>query len=62
MLWCLSFGQPFEKHLQNGSIFCICRSASNLSADRDFGVVLYMSVTSGVAASFCGVESSDELC
>ena len=41
------FDNHFETCLQNGSIFCICRSASNLSAVRDFGVVFCVSVTSG---------------
>ena len=61
MLWCFSIEQLFEIHLQNGSIFCICRKASNLSADMDFGVVLCVSVTSGDMVSVWGVESSDEL-
>ena len=37
------FDSCFEIHLQSGSIFCICRSVSNLSADKDFGVVLCVS-------------------
>ena len=51
------FDSCFEIHLQNGSVFSICRSASNLSADKDFGVVLCVLVTSGVMASVGGVES-----
>ena len=47
----------FEIHLQNGSVFSICKSASNLSAVKDFGVVFPGSVTTGVVASVCGVES-----
>ena len=57
---------PFDSHLeiclQNGSVFCICSSASNLSIGSDFGVVLCVSVTSGAMASVCGLVSSDELC
>ena len=57
---------PFDSHfeicIQNGSIFCNCKSTSNLSAVSDFGVVLGVSVTSGAMASVCGVVSSDELC
>ena len=52
---------PFDSHfkilLQNGSMFCICRRASNLTSDKDFGVVLCVSVTSGATASIWGVES-----
>ena len=56
------FDTHLEIHLQNASIFCICRSASNLSTVSDFGVVLGVSVTSGATTSVCGVVSSDELC
>ena len=56
------FDSPFEIHLQNGSVFCICRSASNLSADKEFGVVFPVSVVTGTAASACGVGSLDECC
>ena len=51
----------FETHLQNGSIFCICRRTFNLSADKDFGVALCMLVTSGDMVSVWNVEFSDEL-
>ena len=54
------FDSHFEIHLQKGSVFCICRSASNLSADKDFGLVFTVSATSGATASVCGVEL-DEL-
>ena len=47
---------------KNGSIFCICRSVSNLSAVKDFGIVLCVPVTSCATASVCGVVSSGELC
>ena len=65
--WFLCFGafpfdSHFEIHLQNGSILCICRSASNLYADKDFGVMFCLSVMSSAIASVCGVESLDELC
>ena len=53
------FDSHFEMHLQNGSIFCICRSASNLSADKDFGVMFSVSVISGAMASVCGVGLND---
>ena len=43
-------------HLQNGSIFCICRSACNLSAKKDLGVGFSVSVTSGAMVSVCGAE------
>ena len=56
------FDSHFEIHLQNGSIFCICRSASSLSADKDFGVVFCVSVTYGVMAYVCGIESTCDLC
>ena len=52
----------FEICLQKGSVFCICRSPSNLSADKDFGVVFPISVMTGAAASDCGVGSLDECC
>ena len=46
-------------HLQNGSVLCICSSACNLSVVSGFGVILVVSVTSGVTASDwgCGVVS-----
>ena len=56
------FDSCFEICLQNGFVFCICRSASNLSADKYFGVVLCVSVTSGATALFCGVVSLGYLC
>ena len=51
------FDSHLEICLQNGSVFCICRSACNLSVVSDLGVVLGVSVTSGVTASDwgCGV-------
>ena len=39
----------------------ICRSVSNLSVDKDFGVMFSVSVTTCAAASVCGVEL-DEIC
>ena len=56
------FDSCFEMHLQNGSIFCISRSASNLSADKDLGIVFCVSVMSGAMEFVCDVESLDELC
>ena len=56
------FDNLFEICSQNGSIWCICRSAPNLSAVRDFSAVLCVSVTSGPTASVCGVICSCELC
>ena len=50
------FDGHFEIHLQKGSVFCICISVSNHSADKDFGVVFSASVTSGAMASVRGVE------
>ena len=52
-----SFDSHFEIHLQKGSVHCICSSASNLSADKDFSVVSPISVMTGTVASVCGVES-----
>ena len=43
-----------EMHLKKGSVFCICSSACNLSVVSGFGVVLGVSMTSGVTASDCG--------
>ena len=62
MLRCFSIWQSFWNCLQNGSVFCICRNASNLSTVSDFGVVHGVLVTSGTMASVCGVVSSDEWC
>ena len=45
------FGSHFEIHWQKGSAFCFCSSASNLSADKDFGVVFLVSVIPGAVAS-----------
>ena len=59
---------PFDSHfeicLHNGSVFCICRSACNLTVVSDFGVVLVVSLTSSVTASDCGCEEvySVEVC
>ena len=63
----LCFGAvPFDSHFEicllKGSVFCICSSASNLSAEKDFGVVFPVSVTTGDVTSVCGVESLDECC
>ena len=55
------FNIHFEICLQNGPVFCICRSASNLSADKDLGVVFSVSATSGAVKSVYGVEV-DKLC
>ena len=59
-LGAFSLDRCLEMHLQNGSILCICTSACNLSVVSGFGVVLGMSVTSGVTASDwgCTVGSS----
>ena len=43
MLGAFPFDNCFGIHLQNGSIFCICRSAYNLSVVSDFGVMLGVS-------------------
>ena len=51
----------FEIHLQM-IIFCICGRALIYPADRDFDVLLCVSVTSGDTVSVWGVESPDELC
>ena len=56
------FDSQFEIHLQNGSVNCIYSSASNLSDDKDFGVVFPVSVMTGVVASVCGVESLNGCC
>ena len=61
MFGAFPFDSHFEICLQKGSIFCICKSASNQSAVRDFGVVLSVSVTSHAMASVCSVVSSGEL-
>ena len=50
----LPFDSNLEMHLQNGSILYICSSACNQSVVSGFGVVLGVSVTSGVTASDCG--------
>ena len=55
------FDNQFEICLQNGSVFCMWRSACNLSMVSDFGVVLGVSVTSGVTSSDCEVVSSEEV-
>ena len=57
MLWCFSVWESFWK-----MDLLHCRSASNLSVVRDFGVVLCVSVTSGATTSVCGVASSGKLC
>ena len=62
LIWCFLFESHFEIHLQNKSVFYICRIASNLSVDKDFGVVFSVSVTAGIVASACGVKSLDEFC
>ena len=46
-----------EIHLQKGSVFCIWRSASNLSVVKDFGVGSGVDVVSGVILG-CAVEVS----
>ena len=52
---------PLNNHLeiclQNGSIFCIWRRASHLSAVRDLGVRSGVDMTSGVTLG-CVVEES----
>ena len=60
MFGAFPFDHYFEIHLQNGSVFYICKSASNLSAVKDFSVVFSVSVTTSAVASVCGVESLDE--
>ena len=50
------FDSHFEIHLQKGSVHCICSSVSNLSADKDFGLVFPVSVMTGAVASVCGVD------
>ena len=52
---------PLDNHLeiclQKGSVFCICRKASNLSAARDLGVGSGVDAMSGVILG-CAVEGS----
>ena len=56
------FDRCFEICLQKGSVFCIWSSASNLSADKDFGVVCPVSGVTGPVASVCSVWSWVECC
>ena len=56
------FDNHFEIHLQKGSVFYICSSASNLSADKDFSVAFPISVTIAAVASRCSVKSLEECC
>ena len=50
-------------HLQDGSVFCICRSACSLSTAKDFNVGLVTLVTSGVMSDCgCKVEPAVECC
>ena len=58
------FDRCLEMHLQNGSVLYICSSTCNLSVVSGFGVVLGVSVVSGVMTSDwgCVVGSSVVLC
>ena len=38
MLWCFAIHSLLEMHLQNGSVLCICSSASILSAVSSLGL------------------------
>ena len=62
MFWGFSIWQSFWDMFAKWIHLCICRSASNLSADKDLGVVLYASVMPGATAFVWGVESPDGLC
>ena len=57
------FDRHLDIHLQDGSVFCICRSACHLSTTTDFGVGLVALVTSGVTSDCgCKVEPAVECC
>ena len=60
-LGALPLERHLDIHLQNGSVFCICRSFCSLSSVRDFGVGSVAFVTSGETSDCrCDVRSSEE--